>query len=497
MITLGITNIVKRYGTHLALGGVTAEIRGGRITALVGGNGAGKSTLIKILAGAMSPDRGSMHLGGTELRMRSTRDARRLGVAAIHQEQSLIESWQVWEHFVDMRDRIGSRRSAARARAAKILASMNAEIDVDHRIGDLSINARQAIEIAKALAQDPRVLLLDEPMTGLDPARRAWLLSKLRERARQGIIIIIVSHDLPSMLRDADDLLLLRDGKITVSGPTNTLTLDDLGFGPLPRAPSTIRTGSQNGAYDVDMDITLRSGERIRGAFRPGDIVGILHSPRSEAAEMLRVICGLEPSRDRRITVCGHEVPASPWRCVRHNVFYVSRERGSEWLFYNHSVERNLNAASFRLLRNRWTVVDRAAERANAEDLRRRFEIVAGDLSEAVETLSGGNQQKTVVARAISVTPHLLLLDEPFSGVDVKTRATLIGMLSAIAVSGAILIVFSREAAEIAALANRWAYFPGDDAEAKWVEGALSEGEVQAGQQGVYGNTERGDACVH
>jgi len=458
-----IRTLTKRYGDFIALAGVTADLPAGRITAVLGPNGAGKSTLLKVIGGSLRAESGEMCLLGHPYRPSTPAEAMRVGVVSIHQDLSLIDDWQVWEHFPKDHPGITIDQRAQRRRAADALAALGSGINVDASVRNLAASDRQLVEIAKAFARNAKALLVDEPTAGLDLDARDRVFAALRAAADQGCIVVIVTHDLRSALKYSDSVVLLRDGVLAFQRAAENVPLDsvigqvshdlhpsaghDASFGHVILA-AAIKAEAENGF--------------LRFEVRAGSIVGIASHPLSRTHDLLRAIAGLPTQIEVSASLTGRQLTGGSAQRFRAGVVYVSRERSHEWIFPEHTVERNLNAASFPRLS--WAgLMDTAKERENAENLRRGMGIVTTSLDQPIADLSGGNRQKCVIGRALSSRPAVLLLDEPFSGVDVTTRLRIGDILRKAALGGSAAVIFSREFDDVVRLCDEVVVFGSND----------------------------------
>ncbi len=432
---LAMRGVAKRFGPTVALAGVDLEARGGEILAVLGENGAGKSTLMKVLSGATRADAGTMTMrrapggdGDEPYAPRSPAAARARGVAMIYQELSLAPHLTVEANLLLGREPARGgflAKDAARERARAALAAVgHAGLPLDAEVRALSPAHRQIVEIARAVALESRVLVLDEPTSSLaapDVARLRVLLRDLRAR---GLAIVYISHDLEEVLALADRFLVLRDGRSVASGTiagvdARTLVAHMAGRAIAEAAPRKPRTPG---------DVLARiDGLEIRR----GEIVGIAGLVGAGRTELLRAIFGLDASAGGSIEVLGDARPSTPRERWRRRVGMLSEDRAREGLALDLSVGDNVTLASLdRIARSGF--VPRGAVEDAALPWIERLRIRCAGPGARVRALSGGNQQKVALARLLAADCDLLLLDEPTRGIDVGAKAEIHALLDAL-----------------------------------------------------------------
>jgi ribose transport system ATP-binding protein len=453
---LTLSDIRKRFGATVALDGVTCAIEPGRVHALVGENGAGKSTLMNVLAGAMPPDDGAMTLGGEAYRPTSPLDARRHGIALIHQELSLCPHLTVAENILlgrEPRTDIRFDRAEARRRAAAVLEPFHhPELHPDRRVADLPIAACQIVEICRAIADDAQVVLMDEPTSSLpreDVDRLFGLVRRLRAR---GVAVVYISHFLEEVRALADSVTVLRDGRTVWTGGIGDIT-DTQIIGHMvgrdvselfPRrrpysasAPEVLRVEHLSAPPAVhDVSLTVRRGEIL-------GIAGLVGAGRTE---FLRALMGLGDARAEGVVlVNGQPVdvrPPTPWVRLARGLGYVSEDRKGEGLTLPMSVGDNITCTRYESC-SRYGVIASTAQRAQATTWMERLGVRARTPAQPVRTLSGGNQQKVALARLMHQRAQVWLLDEPTRGVDVGSKVQLYEAIAAAAAEGQGIVLVS------------------------------------------------------
>ena len=466
---LRVSAIAKRYGATVALDGVDLTVRAGEVHALIGENGAGKSTLMGVLAGAVRPDRGDMHLMSTRYDPATPLDARRHGVALIHQELSLCPHLTVAENIllggeIARRGWIDRRRSRERARA--LLDELpHPEIRPDRKLAELSLPARQIVEICRALASDARVVLMDEPTSSLQGADVERLFALVRRLTARGIAVIYISHFLEEVRQIADRYTVLRDGRSVATGTIGDVTNDDL----ISRMVGRAATGlfpARNRVAQQDVVLTVRdlaAPPRLRSAsleLRRGEILGIAGLLGSGRTELVRALFGLHQPAAGTIERGGRVAPATrvnSGRRVREGFGYLSEDRKGEGLALPLSITDNLCATRPALSLPRLGIIDMAAQSARARRWIQTLHVSARSPWQPVRALSGGNQQKVAIGRLLHQDAEILLLDEPTRGIDIGSKAEVYEIIARQADAGCAVLVVSSYLPELFGLCDRLA----------------------------------------
>jgi ribose transport system ATP-binding protein len=463
---LRMTGIAKAFSGVTVLDDVDFELRAGETHGLLGGNGAGKSTLMKILEGVYALDRGTVEVDGAPVELGSPQAARRHGVAMIFQEFSLVPTLTVAQNIYltrEARTRAGLLDDRALEReAGELLAELGVDIDPRAEVRRLSAAGMQLVEIAKALSQDTRILIMDEPTASLAASEVEALFRIIDRLKRRGIAIVYITHRLEEVMAVADRVTVLRDGRVVGTRPTSELDVEALiefivgGSAEQvlePAEHAVDRSGTPllalrnvstaTGLRDVDLE--LYAGEIL-------GLAGLMGSGRSELA---RAVFGIDPLTAGEIRLRGGRVRIRRAAdAIEHGIVLVPEDRRTQGLVLGHSVERNLTLALLRRLSRGGLLAD--AEGAGiAERYVARLGIRTPSLGTPVRRLSGGNQQKVVLAKWLATEPDVLILDEPTVGVDIATRTEIAGLVRSLADQGKAVLVISSELAEILALADR------------------------------------------
>jgi ribose transport system ATP-binding protein len=460
---LEMRGIGKSFAGVRALDAVDLEVAAGEVLGLVGENGAGKSTLMKILSGAYAGDAGQMRVFGEPLHRPSPAEMIARGVAVIYQEMSLAPHLSVAENvFLGRlpRRRLGAIDWArAERETARLTARLGLHIDPRVRVERLSVAQRQMVEIAKALSRDARILVLDEPSAVLGDNELEGLFEVVRNLADHGVALVYISHRLSEVFRLTDRVVVLRDG--TLVGTESTPQLD-------PDRLVSMMVGRQ--LADIYPERAARIGApvlQVRGLRRAGvlhdidlevgqgEILGVAGLAGAGRTELLRAIVGADPVDEGEIVLGGQAItPRSPRHALRLGIGLLPEDRKSQSLFLHQSVQFNINVAHLGDFVNGGLLSTRA-ERRQAADYVESLGVRTPALTTPVANLSGGNQQKCVLARLLGARCRVLLVDEPTRGVDVGAKQEIYQLLAELAAHGAAIVMVSSELPELLGLCDR------------------------------------------
>jgi rhamnose transport system ATP-binding protein len=463
-VLLELRHAAKSFGAVLALVDGSVELRAGEVHALLGENGAGKSTLVKILAGVHQPDAGTLAVGGREVALHGPAAARAAGIAVIYQEPALFPDLSVAENMFVGRQplRSGRRidRKAMTTEAEEIFARLGVPLDPARPARGLSIADQQVVEIGKALSLDARVIVMDEPTAALSAAEVSRLFDVVATLRDQGAAVMFISHRLEEVFEICQRVTVMRDGKHILTSELAGLTAADLVRAMVGRElaerveqPPGAAAGeavlevarlTSEGVF-TDISLTVRAGEIVA-------LAGLVGSGRSEVA---RAIFGIDRYDAGSVTVGGRQLRrASPVSAMAAGVGFVPEDRRQQGLVMDMSVQQNVALASLRDLR-RGGLIRASAERAMAADWATRLKIKYSRLTDPVATLSGGNQQKVVLAKWLGRQPAVLIVDEPTRGIDVGTKAEVHQLLVDLARSGVAVLMISSELPEVLGVSDR------------------------------------------
>ena len=464
---LEFRNISKRYGAVKALVDVSFDLRPGEVHALLGQNGAGKSTLIKVLAGVVAKDSGSILVNGEPRELRTPSCARNAGIAVVYQELSLVPSMSVADNIFLNREpsRFGiADRRAIRTQVQRFLYDHGFNLDPAAAVGKLPFAYRQLTEIAKALIGNVRILVLDEPTSSLSSEEEAILFGAVEEVTRKGVGVIYVTHRLGEVFRLAQRVTVLRDGRDVETFNTAESDIPSLVraiVGPKGSSVDASPTGTVRKSARDDAPLVLELSavsndrlDQVNLTVREGEILGLAGMIGGGRTEILETIFGLRKVRHGRMALKGQQISfRSPIDAIRSGVALVPEDRHKQGLVVDHAIERNISMARlpglslFGLFRRKL-----AAQRA--DEAMRELSIKAPARATPVRALSGGNQQKVVFGKWRHPTPAVLLLDEPTVGVDVGAREQIYAMVRNAASAGSAVIIVSSDLGELAMLCD-------------------------------------------
>jgi rhamnose transport system ATP-binding protein len=460
---LSLEHARKSFGAVHALEDGDIELFAGEVHGLVGENGAGKSTLVKILAGVHRPDAGRLLLDGEEAVFDNAKQSQAAGIAIIFQEPTLFPDLSVAENiFVGMQPlkrfrRIDGRRM--RREAAAVFDQLGVRLEPDRIARGLSIADQQLVEIAKALTANARVIVMDEPTAALASAEVERLFGIVEALRARGNAILFISHRLEEIFALCRRITVMRDGRHVLTKPTGDLTVQSIIRAMVGRDMDALfpTVPSEAGQVVLKVDRLTREGVFTDVSFevRSGEIVALAGLVGAGRTEVARAIFGIDRWDAGSVEVDGRRLPTgSPTAAMAAGVALVPEDRRQQGLVMDFSIERNIALASLRSVR-RGGLIPRGAERSFARDWATRLQLKYSRLTNPVWTLSGGNQQKAVLAKWLARKPTLLIVDEPTRGIDVGTKAEVHRLLSELAAQGVAVLMISSELPEVLGMADR------------------------------------------
>jgi ribose transport system ATP-binding protein len=465
---LELVDIGKTYPGVVALDGVSLSVRPGEVIGLIGENGAGKSTLMKVLGGVVAPSAGSIRLDGREHRALSVGDAIAGGIAFVHQELNLFDNLDAAANVLIGREplRFGPLRLIDRRALHERVVPLFRRLGVDFRpetpVADLSLAQRQLLEIAKALSLQARLVIMDEPTSSLTMTETRRLLAVIGELKASGVSIIFISHRLHEVEACADRVVVLRDGRVVGALPRGEIEhnamirlmigrdLRSLYIPPAgpPGAPALEIDELRTAAHaDHPVSLTLRRGEIL-------GLAGLVGSGRTELA---RAVFGIDRARGGRLRLDGREIAiAGPRQAIDMGIFLVPEDRKLSGLLLEFTIAENISLPDLHSYA-RSGLLRSAAETANAEAQRRRLGIKAPSVVTEAGSLSGGNQQKIVLAKWLSMKPRVVIFDEPTRGIDVGAKSEIYQLMRGLADSGVAILMISSDMEEVIGVSDRMA----------------------------------------
>jgi rhamnose transport system ATP-binding protein len=460
---LELKNISKSFSGVEVLHEVSFALRPGEVHALLGENGAGKSTLVKIITGVHQPDKGEIFLKGEHVHFSDARESRQAGIAAIYQELSLFPDLDVAENIFAGRQPLASGKRVdwrkLYAEAGKLLESLGVKLDLKQKARMLSIAQQQMVEIARAFSINAQILIMDEPTSSLTLHEVDDLFRLVRRLREQGTAIIFISHRLDELFALADRVTVLRDGSYVDTREINDVTRDDLIRMMVGRTITNLfpKQAVRAGEVVLKVENLSRAGSFYNVSFelRRGEILGLAGLVGAGRTNVARAIFGVEPPTAGRIEVEGREVViTSPQQAIELGLAYVPEDRQLHGLIPAMSLTPNISLPTLHQHARAGWLQDKS-ERRSAYEAALQMEVRANNIWQLARELSGGNQQKVVLAKWLSTKPRILILDEPTRGIDVGTKAAVHALMSNLAAEGMAILMISSELPEILGMSDQ------------------------------------------
>ncbi len=468
-VILEARNITKRYPGNVALDSVTFRAYRGQVNVLIGENGAGKSTLMRILAGAEKADEGTLFLEGQPLALRTPRDAAARGISIVHQELLALTNLKISENIFAGRELCHAAllvdQAAQNQRSAAALRHLRKPMDVATETGRLSLGCRQVVEIARALDQGSRILILDEPTSALSATEAESLFEVIADLKRAGVTVIYISHRLHELLFLGDRFTVLRSGRVVGEATRTDATRawivermsgrkEGANVAPdanLPARPAVLSVSGLALPGSVGDEAAQAPVHDVSFSVSEGEILGVYGLLGAGRTELVEALAGLRPIASGTVAIRGKKVGTGSVRdALRAGMVLMPEDRQRDGLFPELSIRENVVMAA-----KTGPILSREDETSRVRKLAAELQIAAKDIELPVTTLSGGNQQKVLLARCLMCSPSVLLMDEPTRGVDVGAKAEIYGILRALAAKGLSIVFTSSEIEETQALAHR------------------------------------------
>lgn len=455
--------ICKSFGANKVLGGVNLHVRPGEVHALMGENGAGKSTLMNILTGIHKADAGTIMVDGKEVTFRNNKDAEEHGIAFIHQELNIWPNLSVLENLFLMnqpKTRFGTidfkkMREMAEAKCQEI----GIELPLDEIAGECSVGQQQMTEITRSLMLDAKTVIMDEPTAALTERETDRLFDVMRKLKNKGVSIIYISHRMEEVFANCDTITVMRDGQTISSRPTEETNMDQIVGDMVGRVMSEYYPARTNVPGD---EVFRVEGFTQPGVFqdisfnlRKGEILGVAGLMGAGRTEIMRAIFGVDPHESGKLYFEGKEIHIkNPGDAIRQGFGFITENRKTEGLILDFSIERNIALPSEERLAKSHVINDKN-EFDFSSELSKRLGVKAQDINLSASTLSGGNQQKVVIAKWVGMHPKLLILDEPTRGIDIGAKKDIYDLMNELTANGVSIIMVSSELPEVIGMSDR------------------------------------------
>lgn len=458
---LEMKGIKKRFGGIKALDGVDLRLRPGEVHALLGENGAGKSTLMKILGGSYTKDEGTIYMNGEEVDLSSPEKARRNGIAVIYQEQALVDCLTVADnimmgHFPNHRGIINDKKMAELSQAA--MEQVGATFKPQTMLSQLGIAQKQFVEITKAVALDAKILIMDEPTSVLTLPETKVLFTLIKKLKAQGMSIIYISHRLEELAEIADRCTVLKDGTYVCTCDYQSVTKEQLIEYMTGRKITNIYPEHAKNVGDVVLEVKGLSGGNFHDvsfSLRAGEVVGFSGLVGSGRSEVARAIFGADPYTSGEVWLEGHKVKFKlPRQALKSSIVYITEDRKGNGLFLQMPISNNIVASVLSRISRRG-ILNGKAEREVSQAYISKLSIKCASERQLVGDLSGGNQQKAMIARAMVTKSKVIIIDEPTRGVDVGAKAEIYKIIRQLADENAAVMVISSELPEVIGISDR------------------------------------------
>lgn len=460
---INMIGICKSFGANKVLGGVNLHVRPGEVHALMGENGAGKSTLMNILTGIHRADAGTIMVDGKEVTFKNNKDAEEHGIAFIHQELNIWPNLSVLENLFLMnqpKTRFGTidfkkMREMAEAKCQEI----GIDLPLDEIAGECSVGQQQMAEITRSLMLDAKTVIMDEPTAALTERETDRLFEVMKKLKNKGVSIIYISHRMEEVFANCDTITVMRDGQTISSRPTEETNMDQIVGDMVGRVMSEYYPARTNVPGD---EIFRVEGFTQPGVFRDisfnlrkGEILGVAGLMGAGRTEIMRAIFGVDPHESGKLYFEGKEIHIkNPRDAIRHGFGFITENRKTEGLILDFSIERNIALPSEERLAQSHVINDKK-EFDFSSELSKRLGVKAQDINLPASTLSGGNQQKVVIAKWVGMHPKLLILDEPTRGIDIGAKKDIYDLMNELTAKGVSIIMVSSELPEVIGMSDR------------------------------------------
>ena len=458
-----LSNIAKAFGTNQVLRDVSLELKGGRVHALMGENGAGKSTLMNILVGLHKADKGTIRVDGVERTFHSPREAELSGIAFIHQELNIWPNLTLLENLYLMRPKRTKfgllDKKSMLAEAQKFCDDMHIELPLLQEAGECSVGQQQMTEILRILMLDAKVVIMDEPTAALTERETETLFTMMKKLKERGVAIVYISHRMEEVFSQCDDITVMRDGHVIVTCPVKDITVDEVVKAMVGRSiddfyPDRTTTPGES-VLEIDNLLPEGNFQPISFNLRKGEILGVAGLMGAGRTEIMRAVFGVDKHHGGTIRLNGKEISLhKPEDAIKAGIGFITENRKSEGLILDFSISRNIALPSVDTFAKR-SVINAKNETAFSEALSKKLGVKTASIDLEAGALSGGNQQKVVIAKWIGMNPSIIIMDEPTRGIDVGAKRDIYDLMNELTSQGVAIIMVSSELPEVIGMSDR------------------------------------------
>lgn len=460
-VVLKAQNITKHFPGVKALDGVNLEVREHEVLALLGENGAGKSTLIKILAGVQPADSGEIFVDGKQVRFHNPVKAQKAGIAVVYQELANVSELTIAENlFINQYGHGGKRVlnwKKMYEEAEKIVANIDLQIDVHRQMGSCTVAEKQQVEIARAIYENAKILILDEPTSALNNTETDHLLENIKKLREHGVGIILITHKMDEIFAVSDHVTILRDGVSVSDMPISEITETELINLMVGREIKNLYPVKSNKAGGVILDVKNLENKYVHGAsfqLKRGEILGVYGLMGSGHLELGKTLFGCFKNTTGNVFLDGEQIRLSnPKECLKNGIAFIPSERKSEGLVQIQPISENMMTAYYENGKNGWLARNKITG-AIAEKWIRELSIKTPGPRAKAETLSGGNQQKVILAKWLEIGPKIVIMNEPTRGIDVGSKSEIYKLLDSLCAKGVSIIMITSEMPELLAMSD-------------------------------------------
>ncbi|RYU97340.1 sugar ABC transporter ATP-binding protein [Emticicia agri] len=459
---LEVQNLCKSFSGIRVLDNITFNLEKGEVHALMGENGAGKSTFMKILMGLLTPDSGEIILDGERIECSNVHEMLKKGISMIHQEILMVPELTVAQNIFlgkELHRFSWLDENTIYKKTRELLKTLNVNIDAKAKMKHLSIADKQMVEIAKAISNNAKIIIMDEPTSALSDKEVSTLFNIIKDLKNKGVAIIYISHKMDEIYQISDRITVLRDGQYIATKAASNLPIKDLISMMVGREIEDIfpETEHQTGKTIIKVENLSQKGkfENINFEVKSGEVLGIAGLVGAGRTEVARAIAGLDEFEEGEILIADEKVKVqSPKNAMKLGIGYVSEDRKALGFIPHLSVKQNISLSSLPSLSNKWFISDEK-ESALANSMKNNLKIKASGINQKLMYLSGGNQQKVVIAKVLASSPQIIILDEPTRGIDIGAKFEIYKLINELKSKGLAIILISSELPEIFGMSDR------------------------------------------